>query len=74
METSFIFKSFANIRLLDNCHYRQFCEVLKREQALTSITINQMLAEHPAPPKQKCYLDSTANIVQNFESHMYWTF
>ena len=45
-------------------------EVLKREQALTIATINQMLAGQP-PPKRKRYHDSSnriANIIQDFEN------
>ncbi|XP_042212508.1 uncharacterized protein LOC121875325 [Homarus americanus] len=50
----------------------KFLEVLKMEQALTSIAINQMIAEDPAPPKRKRYQDSTATIatiVEDFENH-----
>lgn len=49
----------------------KFLEVLKREQALTSVTINQMLAGHPVPPQRKRYQDLTiriANIVQEFKN------
>lgn len=49
----------------------KFLEVLKREQALTSVTINQVLAGHPAPPTRKRYQDLTgriANIVQDYEN------
>ncbi|XP_064090758.1 uncharacterized protein LOC135204520 [Macrobrachium nipponense] len=50
---------------------RKFLGVLKREQALSSVIINQILAGHPVPPKQKRYQDSSkriANIVQDFEN------
>ncbi|XP_042221586.1 uncharacterized protein LOC121866058 [Homarus americanus] len=40
----------------------KFLEVLKREQTLTNITINQTIAGDPAPPKRKRYQDSTAII------------
>ncbi|XP_066963162.1 uncharacterized protein [Macrobrachium rosenbergii] len=42
-------------------------EVLKREQALTSVTISQMLAGHTAPPTRKRYLDSSVTLEEAYE-------
>ena len=47
----------------------KFLDVLKSEQALTAVTINQMLAGFPAPPQKKRYQDCSvriANVVEDF--------
>ena len=48
----------------------KFLDVLKREQALNQVNVNQMLAGYPQPPKRKRYQDSSRikTIVEDYEN------